>query len=61
MWRQDLRPGRAGKELDRLQEILSLADDGAFHADEALPFGPVTWQIYGTTGGRGEFDMFFDL
>lgn len=32
-------------ELDRLQEILSLADDGAFHADDgAFPFGPVDSQ-----------------
>ena len=30
------------EELDRLQEILSLADDGAFHADDSLPFGPAT-------------------
>ncbi|CAL1143192.1 unnamed protein product [Cladocopium goreaui] len=41
-------------ELDRLQEILSLADDGAFHADDgAFPFGPVTRQMWRRVDSQG--------
>eukprot|EP00438_Fugacium_kawagutii_P005766 Skav226982 [mRNA] locus=scaffold1937:47872:56495:+ [translate_table: standard] len=39
-------------ELERLQNILSLADDGAFYADEESEFGPVDCQGFLLPGRR---------